>query len=237
MHYLALLGGDESADPEPGTPSFDEMMAGYARFGELAAHAIRGGEALQPTATAATVRHGDGSPLVTGGPYAETAEAIGGFYVLEVDTLDDAIELAREIPAAGTGWVGLRPVVEWFAATDTEVTGERFLAVIYGKESPGDQPDTPEWEAGAAEHNRFVQEAGAAVLAGCAVHPVDTTTTVRVRDGEVLVSDGPYAESAEVTGGFYIVQAGSRDGAVALAQQVPVAPGGAVEVRPIWEFG
>ena len=237
MHYLALLGGDESQDPQPGTPAFDGMMAGYERFGELAGHAIRGGEALQPTTTAATVRQGDGSPLVTDGPYAETSEAIGGFYVLEVDTLDDAIELAKEIPAASTGWIGLRPMVEWFAATDTEVTGERYMAVIYGKESPGDQPDTHEWEAGAAEHNRFIEASGPAILAGGAVHPTDTTTTVRVRDGEVLVSDGPYAESAEVTGGFYVVQAPGRDEAVALGSKVPVGAGGAVEVRPIWETG
>ena len=78
MHYLVLLGGDESLDPAPGTPEFDAMMAGYERFGELAGPTIRGGEALQPKATAATIRHGDGAPLVTDGPYAETTEAIGG---------------------------------------------------------------------------------------------------------------------------------------------------------------
>ena len=237
MHYLVLLGGDESLDPAPGTPEFDAMMAGYARFGELAGPTIRGGEALQPAATSATVRHGDGAPLVTDGPYAETAEAIGGFYVLEVDTLDDAIELAKEIPAVNTGWVALRPMVMWQAADDAEVTGERYVAWIYGKESPGDTPETPEWEAGAAEHGRFTEEAGAAVLAGGAVHPLDTTTSVRVRDGEVLLSDGPFNESAEVVGGFYLVQAPSRDEAVTLAQRIPIGAGGAVELRPIWELG
>jgi hypothetical protein len=237
MHYLVLLGGDESLDPDPGTPEFDEMMAGYQRFGELAGPNIRGAEALQPTATAATIRHGDGAPLVTDGPYAETTEAIGGFYVLEVDTLDDAIELAKEIPAATTGWIALRPMVMWQSADDPEVTGERYLAAIYGKESPGDTPETPEWEAGAAEHGKFVEDAGAAVLSGGAVHPLDTTTSVRVRDGEVLLSDGPINEAAELVGGFYLVQAASRDDAVALAHRIPVGEGGAVELRPIWELG
>ena len=237
MHYLVLLGGDESLDPDPGTPEFDEMMAGYQRFGELAGPNIRGAEALQPTATAATIRHGDGAPLVTDGPYAETTEAIGGFYVLEVDTLDDAIELAKEIPAASTGWVALRPMVLWRTAEGAEVTGERYLAAIYGKESSGETPDTPEWEAGAAEHGRFSEEAGSAVLAGGAVHPLDTTTSVRVRDGDVVLSDGPVNEAAELVGGFYLVQAPSRDQAVALAQRIPVEPDGSVELRPIWELG
>lgn len=237
MHYLVLLGGNESLDPEPGTPEFDAMMAGYERFGELAGPTIRGGEALQPTATAATIRHGDGAPLVTDGPYAETTEAIGGFYVLEVDTLDDAIELAKEIPAAGTGWIALRPMVMWQVTEGAEVTGERYLAAIYGKESPGDTPETREWEAGAAEHGKFVEDAGAAVLAGAAVHPLDTTTSVRVRDGEVLLSDGPVTDAAEVVGGLYVVQASNRDEAVALAQRIPVGPDGAVELRPIWELG
>ena len=235
MQYLALLGGDESLDPAQGSPEWDALLVDYRRFGTLAADAIVAGEALQPTATAATVRHGDGAPLVIDGPYAETSEAIGGFYVLEAATLDDAIELAKEIPAAATGWVGLRPMEGWYPAEgDPEVTGVRYMAIMYGKESAADTPGTPEWEASAAEHGRFVSEAGPAVLGGVALHPVDTTTTVRVRDGEVLVTDGPYAESAEVAGGAYLIQAADRDEALALAGRIPVNAGGAVEVRPIW---
>ena len=148
MQYLALLGGDESLDPTQGSPEWDAMLVGYRRFGTIAGDAIVAGEALQPTATAATVRHGDGAPLVTDGPYAETSEAIGGFYVLEAATLDDAIELAKEIPAAATGWVGVRPMEGWYPAEgDPEVTGVRYMAIMYGKESTADTPGTPEWEA------------------------------------------------------------------------------------------
>jgi hypothetical protein len=236
MRYLALLGGEESASPAPGTPEFDTMMQGYMRFGETAADAIVGGEALQEAASATTIRHGDAEPLVTAGPYAETAEALGGLYVLDADTLDDAIELARQIPAVLGGWVSLRPMVEWFDKGSEAGTGEtpRYVAFIYGKEAEGDRPDTPAWDEGMVAHQRFMDAAGDAVRAGGAVHPIATATTVQVRNGDVIVSDGPFAASAEVVGGFYVLRASDRDTAVAVARKIPAE---AVELRPIMEVG
>jgi hypothetical protein len=237
MRYLALLGRDEASIPGPGTPERDELHAGYVRFAQQAADAILAGEALQPAATARTVRSGDGEPLVTAGPYAETAEALVGFYVLEADTLDDAIALAREIPAARHGWIALRPIVMWQADTGAAARGQHHLALLYGKESPGDAPGTPAWDAGAAEHGRFAEAAGQAIVAGAALHPIDTTTTVRVRDGELLVTDGPFSECAEVVGGFYVLAAGDAEAVADVAAKIPVGPSGAVEVRPVLEMG
>src|SRR4029453_5467286 len=165
MQYLAILGSDPSLSPEPGTAEFEPRSQGYMRFGERAASSIRGGAALEDAATAATIRPGDGGPLVTDGPYAETAEAIAGFYVLETDTLDDAIELAREIPAASVGWVTLRPLAGWWPY-DHEQTGPPFPAMAFGKDTPTDQPGTPEREKAGEAHMAFVARAGTAVLAG-----------------------------------------------------------------------
>jgi hypothetical protein len=238
MLYLALLGDDETEAPPMGTPECEAMYAGYAQFGEVNADAIRGGEALEPAATSMTVRHGDGAePLVTAGPFAETTEALGGFYVLDAATLDDAIELARQIPAASTGWVALRPMVMWQGPEgDAPPAGTRYMALMYGKESEADIPETPAWDEGAAEHGRFIEAAGGGVQAGGAVHPLDTTTTVRVRHGELLVTDGPFSEVAEVVGGFYVLTAPTPEAAVGLAGNVPVGAGGAVELRPVMEF-
>lgn len=239
MLYLALLTGDEDEDPPPGTPEFDAAMAGYERFGEVAGPAILGGEALLPTAQATTVRAGEGEdgPLVTGGPFAEAVEAIGGFYVFDVATLDDAIDLARQIPVAEYGAVEVRPMAEWGqedpAARDQ--TLDRYLALIIAPESGAEQPGTPEWDAGAAEHTRFGEEAGSALVGGGALHPAATATTVRVRDGEVLVTDGPHSETTEVVGGLYLFATAAREAATALAARVPLSPGGAVELRPIME--
>jgi hypothetical protein len=237
MQYLALIGSDESAEPEPGSPEFMARMEGHMRFGEQAAEAIRGGAALQPTPAAATIRQGDGGPLVTDGPYAETSEAIGGYYVLETESLDDAIELARQIPTTGdSGWLTLRPLAGWWPY-DHEVTGQRFLAMAYGKETPTDQPGTPEWEAAGAAHMAFVAGAGDAVLAGGALHPATMGTTVQVRDGDVIVSDGSVGEAADLAAPLYLFQAADRDAAVELAKRIPNQPGHAIEVRPVRELG
>jgi len=72
--------------------------------------------------------------------------------------------------------------------------------------------------------------------AGEALHPTSTATTVRVRDGKTLTTDGPFLESKEALGGFYIVKADDLDGAIALAAQCPGAEHGAVEVRPVVDF-
>jgi len=240
MRYLATLHGDETVAHQPGTPEFDETIARYIRFGETAGSAIVTADALQPSATVVTVRAGDGDPLVTAGPFIESTEAIGGMYVLEADTLDDAIELARQIPAALTGGIQLRPLVEWFEAGGDQPGDDdhpRYLALIYGKETEADVPGTPAWDEGAAAHGRFAEKAGAALRAGGALHPASTTTTVRVRDGEMQVTDGPYVETAEVVGGLYLFNRLTRDEATALAAQIPVGPGGGVELRPIMEVG
>jgi hypothetical protein len=236
MQYLALIGSDESQEPEPGSPEFVARMEGHMRFGELAGEAIRGGAALHLTPTAATIRQGDGGPLVTDGPYAETSEAIGGFYVLEAESLDDAIELAKEIPNSEGGWLTLRPLAGWWPY-DHAVTGQRFLALAYGKETAADQPGSPEWEAAGQAHMDFVAGAGDSVLVGAALHPATMATTVQVRDGDVIVTDGALGDAAVLAAPFYMFQAADRDAAVELAKRIPIGADHAIEVRPVREIG
>jgi len=72
--------------------------------------------------------------------------------------------------------------------------------------------------------------------AGEALHPVSTATSVRVRDGKVLHTDGPFAETKEALGGFYLVEAADLDEAIAIAARIPTAKHGTIEVRPIMKF-
>lgn len=113
MQYLALLYGDEKA-AENDTPA--EQQAELEAYFAFNAHAkskgaFRGGEALMPSTTAKSVRVRDGETLVTDGPYAETREVLGGFYLLECDTEEEALELAARIPAAKNGTVEVRPIM------------------------------------------------------------------------------------------------------------------------------
>jgi len=90
------------------------MMAEYGAFGEAATAVIRGGEALYPTATATTVRvqgGKGGDALITDGPYADTKEALTGFYLLECADLDEAVSWAQQIPGAWQGAVEVRPII------------------------------------------------------------------------------------------------------------------------------
>lgn len=76
-----------------------------------------------------------------------------------------------------------------------------------------------------------------AMRSGERLHPSTNATTVRVRDGETVLSDGPFAETKEQLGGFYIVEAADLDEATKMAAQIPTAETGCVEVRPVWEMG
>ncbi len=111
MKYALLI---YTNDTEWDTLSEDEQKGIYGEYfaiSELAG--VTGGQELQPADTATTVRVQDGSTLTTDGPFAETKEALGGFYLFEANDLDAAIELAARIPAARRGGaVEVRPVVE-----------------------------------------------------------------------------------------------------------------------------
>jgi hypothetical protein len=111
--YIALT---YTADVDWSDPQYAGEMKEWIEFGEAAEAVIRGGDALYPTATATTVRlkGGKGGDVVASdGPYAETKEALTGFYLLECADLDEAVTWAAKIPAAWTGAVEVRPVIDF----------------------------------------------------------------------------------------------------------------------------
>src|ERR1700731_1795001 len=107
MQYLALLISQEG-DLPPDQRATE--MAAYQDFHAKAASAIRGGDALLPAATGVRISGGPDAPTITDGPFAEAAEVAGGYYVFEAQNLDDALELARAVPAARYGAVEVRPI-------------------------------------------------------------------------------------------------------------------------------
>jgi hypothetical protein len=106
---LLIYGNDTEWDQR----SEEEKNAIYAEYGAVAqSPGITGGAELQPATTATTVRVQNGDTLATDGPFAESKEVLGGYFLLEADDLDKAIEVASRIPAARHGAVEVRPVVE-----------------------------------------------------------------------------------------------------------------------------
>ena len=121
MQYLLLIYGDEkahaariAADPA----ALQTEMAEYYAFGDAAAKAgvLRSGEALHTSDQAVTVRVRGGQALQTHGPFAETKEQLGGYYLVECANLDQAIEWAARIPGARDGSVEIRPIVDFTQA-------------------------------------------------------------------------------------------------------------------------
>lgn len=113
MRYMLMLFGCEDR-PEPGDPRFEGALAAVNAFARECERrgAYLAGDPLEPVRTATTVRVRDGKTLITDGPFAETHEALGGYYLLDCRDLDEALELAALCPMAQTSSIEVRPVAE-----------------------------------------------------------------------------------------------------------------------------
>jgi hypothetical protein len=113
MQYLLLIYHNEAGWAGLSDDEKAKVMAEYRSFTESIAKSgnYKAGEELQPTSTATTVRVRNGKPLLTDGPFAETREQLGGFYLVEARDLDEATALAARIPSARDGSIEVRPIV------------------------------------------------------------------------------------------------------------------------------
>jgi hypothetical protein len=112
----------------------------------------------------------------------------------------------------------------------------QYLLLIYGQESDWFNRPEPEIGATVAEFAKFTEEITkqGKNLGSNRLKPVSTATTVRIRDGKRLVTDGPFAETKEQLGGYYLIEAKDLDEAISIAAKVPSARNGSVEVRPVF---
>lgn len=115
MKYMLLLASNPADEPVPGSDAFGPYMEEWAAYTQalVDAGAMVSGEALQGAETASTVQVRAGNRIVTDGPFIESKEVIGGFYVIDVADLDAALEWAARIPNAHFGTVEVRPVMEF----------------------------------------------------------------------------------------------------------------------------
>ena len=114
MKYALLIYSDPAAGPAEDTPEYGAEMQGWFTYTTqlTEAGAMLGGEGLLGADTATSVQVRDGKTVTHDGPFAETKEVLGGFYIVDVDNLDAAIEWAAKIPNVGYGTVEVRPVME-----------------------------------------------------------------------------------------------------------------------------
>ncbi len=113
----------------------------------------------------------------------------------------------------------------------------RYILLICTEEASDQAMSPAEGETQMARYMKFGEEMGkrGVLLGGERLRPTSDATTVQVRNGEVLTSDGPFAETKEQIGGYYAVEAKDLDEAIEIAAKIPGASNGTIEVRPIWE--
>ena len=116
MQYLVLIYSEESSAP-PDAERVGGVMVEYDSYSKMLRErgAFVAGDALWPTSAATTIRVRDGRTLTTDGPFAETKEALGGYYQIEARDLDEALQLAAACPGAKWGSIEVRPVVDFAA--------------------------------------------------------------------------------------------------------------------------
>ncbi|HKJ11864.1 MAG TPA: YciI family protein [Ornithinimicrobium sp.] len=114
MKYMLLLTDDPQQGAQPGTHAHDEEMQAWFAYTDalVKAGAMVGGEALHGPETATTVTVRDGGRVVTDGPFIESKEVLGGYYIIDVPDLDTAIDWAARTPNVRTGSVEIRPVMD-----------------------------------------------------------------------------------------------------------------------------
>jgi hypothetical protein len=244
MKYMLLIYGTEN-------DLFSEerracMVESLALCDELEARGqFIDASPLESVATAVTVRVRNGQTLVTDGPFAETTEQLGGYFVLDLPDLDEAIAVASRLPPVTRGTVEIRPVFALdglppgrpVSAAEGQ-PGQLFLMLCYDDEAAWRAAGPTAHLAAMAEAAALCRELSEAgqYLSASPLHPTETATCVRVRDGQRVITDGPFAETHEVLGGYYLILAESRDAVLRIAERHPGARVGSVEVRPVFDL-
>lgn len=208
---------------------------------------FRAASPLHPVATAISVRVRDGQPLVTNGPFAETTEQLGGYFIIDVATLDDAISIAGRLPAAKRGTVEVRPILQIeglppanlrLQESKTQSNGSTFMLLCYDDEQAWNDAGPAAMDAAMKEAVQLTHRLNARgqYISASPLHPISMATTVRIRNGRRVVTDGPFAETREFLGGFYLILAKDIGEAVSIAAQHSGARVGTVEVREVFKL-
>lgn len=238
MRYLMLIASDEKSDIPYGTPEWDQHMVEYRAFSDEARRrgALVAGDPLQSVETATTLRRQGGNLATLDGPYAETKEQLGGFYILDCRDEAEALELAAMIPTAKHGSIEVRQMAGHERRYVESNAGTRYMVLIYGDEADYMPEGDPRIVAGISQHQALTARAIEAgeFVAGDGLMPPSQAKTVRVKDGSTIVVDGPFAETKEQLGGFYIFACRDLDRALALARELPLVFG-CLEIRPLLE--
>lgn len=239
MKYLLFICADDMPTPEDLAPIQRELPRWAEEMRSRGVTLL--GRELDLPETAAIVRVRNGETLVSDGPFAETKEFVAGFSLLECADLDEAIEVAAKCPISWFQTLEVRPFVDGprlgeeasaFARED-DSAGTPYMLITW----MGGTPAAPFDDQAVADEGgawRKDLEARGRYVLGDALGGRDTATTVRVRDGETLLSNRPFTTTKEFIAGIDVLSCADRQQAIELAAAHPIARYHAIEVRPFY---
>ncbi len=248
MKYMLIHAVDEARLGDL-PPQVETELAGWVE--EMVGRGVElDGARLHPVSDATTVRAPAGKVEVTDGPFAETKEQIAGYDVIDCPDLDTAVAVAAAHPTLHVGAIEVRAFHDGMPDPDVaETTAEgkrrylmlvcadmrRAMAATRDQAPSPDLWDPPEAEEPEAEDDvdRWIADAGPRRIYGWALQFPDQAVTVRRVDGQVVTTDGPFAETKEQVAGFDLLECTDLDDAIAVAAGHPVAGGGVLELRPV----
>jgi hypothetical protein len=229
MQYLMLVCSDGVATPEM-SAAMQEHTPAWVEEMDSSGARLLGNGLLGPDA-AKTVRVRDGETLVSDGPFADTKEFIAGFDIIEAENLDEAIAIAAKHPVSWYFAIELRPFTPGLEVPKEWAYDDlKYLLMIFD----GGGADAPEVEAEVvATRDDWRELAAGKLVVGHGLEHRDNATTVRVRDGQVMLTDGPFADTKEFLAGIAVLNSDEQQ-AIELAAEFPLARFHMVEVRPFW---
>ena len=230
MDFMLLI-----VNPKDGVPresvTMDQMDA-WAR--ELrAAKKIRSGSPLHEEGKAVRVKRRRGDIQMVDGPFAESKEVIGGWIMIDVASRAEAIEIAGRCPATRSGVVAVSQAMS--DRVDVAPDGARWLLLFIEPPDFGGDPDGSKYDEMVKWTDALKAERKYVECAGLPQSPPQAR--LESRGGKLVVTDGPFAESKEVIGGYALVVAASRAAAIDIASRCPHANWGEVEVREVMAIG
>ena len=225
--FLFTERKDEAVDAPDGFKAMNKFAEALASQRKL-----RRGAPLKAESEGVRVRMHEGRPFVSDGPFAESKEFVGGFWIVEAASRDEALEIAARTPHASYGIVEVHEV-QWRNSVADPEKGKPFL-MVFGVDPSLSDPDGAKmremvaFSEGLKREGKFIETAP--------LRREPPPARVEVRRGETLVTDGPFAEAKEAVGGYALVRVADRAEAIELAKRYPHAKWGPVEVREIIFF-
>jgi hypothetical protein len=199
---------------------------------------------LHSVTAATSLRIRDGKRHITDGPFAETTEQLGGYYIIDVDSRDEAIEIASRLPPAKKGTVEIRPLLplpdslslpepDATQASSDAANLREYILLMYAEE--GAWPPDEHLPALAESVDVCHQlHAKGQFIAAAPLQPPATASCVRIRNSSRTIVDGPFAETKEQLGGYFLIRVANLDEAIAIAAKIPGSRRGTAEIRPLF---